>query len=112
MSNDDSIQRLTRIETGQGFLHDSMKDLQQSMKDLQLATLRVTTQEERQLQLRIEVDAIWKRVDALKECQGHCPIDNLKTQVGWIWVFLSGLALALTVLFINRVLAPPPAFPV
>ncbi len=100
---DDNVQRLTRIEAGQGFLCDSMKDLQQGMRELQLAMLKVTAQEEKQLQLRIEVDAIWKKLDKLVDCQSRCPINNLKTQVGWIWVFLSGLALGLTMLFITRI---------
>lgn len=100
---DDNIQRLTRIEAGQGFLCESMKELQWTLKELQLATLKVAAQEERQVQLRIEVDALWKKVDRLNECQSKCPIQNLKTQVGWIWVFLSGLALGLTMLFVTRV---------
>ena len=100
---DDNIQRLTRIEAGQGFLCDSMKELQWSMKELQLAMLKVAAQEERQVQLRIEVDALWKTVDKVKECQSRCPIESLKTQVGLIWVFLSGLALGLSMMFITRI---------
>jgi hypothetical protein len=100
---DDNIARLSRIEAGQGYICQSMKDLQQSMKDLQLALLKVSAQEEKQIQLRIEVDVLWKKIDKVWEYQNKCPIDNLKTQVGWIWVFLSSLALGLTMLFITRI---------
>ena len=100
---DDNIARLSRIEAGQGYICQSMKDLQQSMKDLQLALLKVSAQEEKQIQLRIEVDVLWKKIDKVWEVQNKCPIHNLRTQVGWIWVFLSGLALGLTMLFITRI---------
>jgi hypothetical protein len=102
---DDNIARLSRIEAGQGYICQSMKDLQQSMKDIQLALLKVSAQEERQTQLRIEVDALWKKTDKIWEAQNRCPIYNLRTQVGWIWVFLSGLALGLTMLFISKLTA-------
>ena len=92
---DEIIERLARIEAGQ-------EHLSNSMKDLQLSLCKVTVQEEKQIQLRIEVDAMWKKVDGLSREHDRCPIGNLKTQVGWIWVFLSGLALGLAMLAINR----------
>jgi hypothetical protein len=96
-SENEIIERLARIEAGQDFLC-------QSMKELQFALLKVSIQEEKQTQLRIEVDALWKKVDKIGEAQNKCPIRNLQTQVSWMWVFLSGLLLGLTMLFVNQVI--------
>jgi hypothetical protein len=90
------IERLARIEAGQDFLC-------QSIKELHVAFCKVSIQEEKQVQLRTEVNAIWKKLDHVAKEQDKCPITNLKTQVGWIWIFLSSLALLLTGLFINQI---------
>lgn len=95
MMADEIIERLARIEAGQEYLGKTMGLIQMSLG-------KVTVQEEKQIQLRLEVDAMWRKVDKLTREQDRCPINNLRTQVGWIWVFLSGLALGLAMLAINR----------
>lgn len=97
---DEIIERLARIEAGQDFLC-------QAMKDLQVALCKVSIQEEKQIQLRLEVNAMWKKIDLVEKEQDKCPINNLRTQVNWIWVFLTSLALLLTGLFINQVVMKP-----
>ena len=95
MMADEILERLARIEAGQ-------EHLVQAMRLLQVSFDKVAVQETKQIQLRLEVDAMWRKVDKLTSQQDKCPITNLKTQVGWIWVFLSSLALGLVMMFINR----------
>lgn len=97
MVDDEILQRLTRIEAGQQFLCKSMKDIQ---KALCMASI----QEEKTQQLRVEVDAMWKKVDRIGDQQKTCPIISVQGQVNKLWIFLSGLAGGLALLFLNTII--------
>lgn len=96
-THEEIVIKLTRIEAGQ-------KHLCQIIDGLNKAMAKVSVQEERQINFQSRLDAAWNKIDVLKETHDKCPICNLQTQVGWIWVFLSSLALGLTMLFVTGVI--------
>jgi len=97
-AHEEIVVKLTRIEVGQEHLCAGLAELNKAVS-------KISVQEERQVTMQTRLDAAWIKIDALKTAHDRCPVENLKTQVNWIWVFLSGLALGLTSLFINRVVS-------
>lgn len=95
-AHEEIVIKLARIEEGQKFLCDGLQNIN-------VAINRIAVQEERQVTLQSQVEAAWKKIDRLKEAQDKCPIQNLCTQVHWVWVFLSGCAVGLVLLFIGRI---------
>jgi hypothetical protein len=93
-THEDIVIKLTRIESGQHHLFESLSSINK-------AIAKISVQEERIITLKARVDAAWLKIDTMKEAHDKCPIKNLQTQVGWIWIFLSGLALGLALMFIG-----------
>lgn len=96
-THEEIVIKLTKIEVGQEHLFNGLVSLN-------AAVSKISVQEERQITMQLRLDAAWNRLDALKTAHDKCPVENVKTQVGWIWVFLSGLGLGLAMLFISSLL--------
>lgn len=95
-THEEIVVKLSKIETGQEYLLRGFEELNKGLA-------KISVQEERQINMQTRLDAAWVKIDMMKSSHDKCPIDNLKTQVNWIWVFLSGLALGLTMMFIHGV---------
>lgn len=93
-THEEIVTKLARIEAGQEHLSIGLIELNK-------AIAKVQVQEERQVTMKSRIDAAWVKLDTLKEAHDKCQIQNIKTQVGWIWVFLSSLALGLTLMFVG-----------
>lgn len=99
-AHQDIVVKLSKIEAGQEYLCRNISEMNKALA-------KISVQEERQINMQASLDAAWIKIDALRTGHDRCPIANLKTQVNWIWVFLSGLALGLTMLFVTGVVKGP-----
>lgn len=98
MSND-IIERLARIEAGQDHLCRAINTLRDAMT-------RVSVQEEKQTQLRIEIDAMKIKAERLCSNQNQCLIGTVHLQVKWIWKMIIILAVGLAALWIVKIKEP------
>ena len=101
MSND-IIERLARIEAGQDHLCRAINTLRDAMT-------RVSVQEEKQTQLRIEIDAMKIKAEKLCSNQNQCLIQTVHLQVKWIWKMIILLAAGLVILWILKLKDPSSA---
>ena len=95
-THEEIVIKLSKIETGQEYLLRGFQELNKGLA-------KISVQEERQINMQNRLDAAWLKIDTIKSGHDKCPIDNLKTQVNWMWVFLSSLALGLTMMFVHGV---------
>ena len=91
-AHEEIVVKLTKIEVGQEHLCAGLAALNK-------AVAKISVQEERQTTMQVKLDAACIKIEGLKSAYDRCPISNLKTQVGWIWVFLSSLGVGLALLF-------------